>query len=518
MTPPINALGGGGATLFSTTTFLTTTTLLSSICCSSFRSRRRRHHHHHHHRRRRRSQSFANRIIRSLSSGGPLEEGTMRCPFPQKRRRGEEETKVSLTKTTTSTTTHKIVASKTVLRSEMMMMSAELKRRRTTTTEGKEEEEEVIKPMRIADILMVVFPERFPTKTAAKKAIRRGDVRVNEKTADVGFEVQMKEDDEERLKIDIRARMNANAAQFNNTTNNKNRCEDVLPKEIREGDNATTVAYEDEECAVVRKSFGIPTLKTKTNKNKKNNNNNNNKNNKEEELEEDISELAGWNLDRVLPYIVKPAENVEGALHRPRPVHRLDSLTGGLVVCAKTRRASKTLSEAFRDRAARKRYRAVLIEYANHRKGGLGKRKINEKRGTITSKDMGPNNDQYAETEFAICDETNEDDNDGGNAIAKVLIDFYPKTGRTHQLRRHAEKQLNMPILGDTRYGDKAHRENAKQKNIRLHLFAAEITLPAEAMPWRDAGGEPLNVRVSEPAFFKKSMDASDVFWNASTL
>ena len=474
-----------------------------------------------------------------FSSSSSSKEGTtttlnnatkMRRPFPKRRRqqqKGEEETnKVSTKKTTTlSTTTHKIVASKTVLRSEMMMMSAELKRRRTTTTEGKEEEEEeeeeeVIKPMRIADILMVVFPERFPTKTAAKKAIRRGDVRVNEKTADVGFEVQMKEDDEERLKIDIRARMNANAAQFNNTNKNKNRCEDVLPKEIREGDNATTVAYEDEECAVVRKSFGIPTLKTKTNKNKKNNNNNNNnnKNNKEEELEEDISELAGWNLDRVLPYIVKPAENVEGALHRPRPVHRLDSLTGGLVVCAKTRRASKTLSEAFRDRAARKRYRSVLIEYANHRKGGLGKRKINEKRGTITSKDMGPNNDQYAETEFAICDETNEDDNDGSNAIAKVLIDFYPKTGRTHQLRRHAEKQLNMPILGDTRYGDKAHRENAKQKNIRLHLFAAEITLPAEAMPWRDAGGEPLNVRVSEPAFFKKSMDASDVFWNASTL
>ena len=450
----------------------------------------------------------------------------MRRPFPKRRRqqqqqqqKGEEETKLS-TKKTTLSTTHKIVASKTVLRSEMM--SAEMKRRRTTTKEGKEEEEEEEevkkKPMRIADILMVVFPERFPTKTAAKKAIRRGDVRVNEKTADVGFEVQMKEDDEERLKIDIRARMNANAAHF---SNNNNRCvsiEDVLPKEIREGDNATTVAYEDEECAVVRKSFGIPTLKTKTNKNKKNNNNSNtNNNNKEEELEEDISELAGWNLDRVLPYIVKPAENVEGALHRPRPVHRLDSLTGGLVVCAKTRRASKTLSEAFRDRAARKRYRAVLIEYANHRKGGLGKRKINEKRGTITSKDMGPNNDQYAETEFAICDETHEDDNDGGNAIAKVLIDFYPKTGRTHQLRRHAEKQLNMPILGDTRYGDKVHRENAKQKNIRLHLFAAEITLPAEAMPWRDAGGESLNVRVSEPAFFKKSMDASDV-WNASTL
>ncbi len=203
-----------------------------------------------------------------------MEEGTMRCPFPQKRRRGEEETKVSLMKTTTSTTTHKIVASKTVLRSEMI---AEMRRRRrtTTTTKEEEEEEEVKTTMRIADVLMVIFPERFPTKTAAKKAIRRGDIRVNEKTADVGFEVK---DEEERLKIDVRARMNANAAHFSNN----NRCvsiEDVLPKEIREGDNATTVAYEDEECAVVRKSFGIPTLKTKTNKNKKNNNSNSNNNN-----------------------------------------------------------------------------------------------------------------------------------------------------------------------------------------------------------------------------------------------
>lgn len=425
--------------------------------------------------------------------------------------------------TTNKCSTHKTVASKTLSRSEIfrdVMAMEETKETRTV--------------VRITDVLMRLFPERFPTKTAAKKAIRRGEVRVNEEKADVGFELKReKEDgegeertatasnpDEDIFTIEIRARMNASA----DVASRMRLSLDDVPREIREGDNATTVAYEDEECVVVRKSFGIPTLKTKTSGNvaSSKSSNNNNNDNSNDDVDDRNSELAGWNLDRLLPYIVRPAENVEGALHRPRPVHRLDSLTGGLVVCAKTRRALKTLSEAFRDRTARKRYRAVLVEYANV-KGGVGKRKINEKRGTITSNDMGPKSDQYAETEFTICDEKSGADDDK-NGITRVLVDFHPKTGRTHQLRKHAEKQLNMPILGDDRYGGKTHCDNAKKYRPKLHLFAAEVTLPPEAVPWRNdaregggGGGEPLNVRVSEPAFFRKSMDASDV-WSASTF
>ena len=423
------------------------------------------------------------------------------------------------TTTTNSSSTHKTVASKTLSRSEIFR-----------DVMAMEETEETRTVARITDVLMRLFPERFPTKTAAKKAIRRGEVRVNEEKADVGFEVKREKGDgeggegtaaasnpdEDIFTIEIRARMNASA----DVASRMRLSLDDVPKEIREGDNATTVAYEDEECVVVRKSFGIPTLKTKTSGNvassKSSNNNNDNSN---DDVDDRNSELAGWNLDRVLPYIVRPAENVEGALHRPRPVHRLDSLTGGLVVCAKTRRALKTLSEAFRDRTARKRYRAVLVEYANV-KGGVGKRKINEKRGTITSNDMGPKSDQYAETEFTICDEKSGADDDK-NGITRVLVDFHPKTGRTHQLRKHAEKQLNMPILGDDRYGGKTHCDNAKKYRPKLHLFAAEVTLPPEAVPWRndarEGRGEPLNVRVSEPAFFRKSMDASDL-WSASTF
>ena len=48
-------------------------------------------------------------------------------------------------------------------------------------------------------------------------------------------------------------------------------------------------------------------------------------------------------------------------------------------------------------------------------------------------------------------------------------INFYPVTGRTHQLRVHAShpKGLNTPIIGDDLYG---------KKGDRLHLHAAFIS------------------------------------------
>ena len=49
------------------------------------------------------------------------------------------------------------------------------------------------------------------------------------------------------------------------------------------------------------------------------------------------------------------------ALGKPRPVHRLDNATGGLLVLAKTSRADHTLRAAFMNRTCQKRYRALLI-------------------------------------------------------------------------------------------------------------------------------------------------------------
>jgi tRNA pseudouridine32 synthase/23S rRNA pseudouridine746 synthase len=51
----------------------------------------------------------------------------------------------------------------------------------------------------------------------------------------------------------------------------------------------------------------------------------------------------------------------------------------------------------------------------------------------------------------------------------KTLIEFFPITGRTHQLRIHAAHHLglNCPILGDDLYG---------RINERLYLHAFQLT------------------------------------------
>ena len=354
--------------------------------------------------------------------------------------------------------------------------------------EGVEKEEED-QSCRITDALLLLFPERYDTKSSAKKAIRRGDVSINDEKCSVSSIVSTHKNGNEVFRIDIRARVNAT----NGNESKKMKNVEEMPKEIQpgNGENSARVVYEDEECAVVMKPFGIPTLKTKTSPSENNTN-----------------ELSGWCLDRILPYVIRAGENVEGALHRPRPVHRLDSLTGGLVVVAKTRRASKLFHEAFRDRTARKRYRAVLIEYEGN------ERKLKEKSGTIKSNDMGEGGNLYAETDYEIVkemeccfedeEEEEEEENDEKKRLkirSRCLVDFYPKTGRTHQLRKHAANQLGMPILGDTRYGGKIHNDFAKTNKPKLHLFAAEITMPIEATPWR-VGQTCLNVKLEEPTFF----------------
>ena len=61
-------------------------------------------------------------------------------------------------------------------------------------------------------------------------------------------------------------------------------------------------------------------------------------------------------------------------------------------------------------------------------------------------------------------------------ADGTLLVDFYPLTGRTHQLRVHAAHPdgLNAPIVGDRLYSSQIKNHNSSTKN-RLMLHAAEI-------------------------------------------
>ena len=146
----------------------------------------------------------------------------------------------------------------------------------------------------------------------------------------------------------------------------------------------------------------------------------------------------------------------------PLIVHRLDMATSGLLLIAKNKEVHQKLQEQFKQRSIKKKYVAWLE--------GI----IEKASGTISL----PLSPDYLNRPCQRVDEQK-----GKQAITdyKVLsqkdgrtwIAFYPKTGRTHQLRIHAAHQagLNAPIVGDELYGKPADR-------LYLHAEEIEFTHP----------------------------------------
>jgi len=71
------------------------------------------------------------------------------------------------------------------------------------------------------------------------------------------------------------------------------------------------------------------------------------------------------------------------------------------------------------------------------------------------------------------------------------LVEFYPKTGRMHQIRVHA-RQLGHPLVGDEQYaGRKRSREDRKWVGrVMLHAASLELNHPTtkKRMKWESKG------------------------------
>ncbi len=146
----------------------------------------------------------------------------------------------------------------------------------------------------------------------------------------------------------------------------------------------------------------------------------------------------------------------------PIIVHRLDMATSGLLLLAKTKETHQNLQAQFKNRVVKKRYVALL--------DGV----ISQKRGIINLP-LCPNlldrprqmvNETYGKpaiTEYEVLRYSEK----------RTRIQFYPLTGRTHQLRVHAAHPfgLDCPITGDELYGKSAER-------LYLHTEYLEFTHP----------------------------------------
>ncbi len=173
-------------------------------------------------------------------------------------------------------------------------------------------------------------------------------------------------------------------------------------------------------------------------------------------------------LVNALMYHCKNLSKLSGE-ERAGIVHRLDKDTSGLLIAAKDENVHHRLSEMFADRKVKKTY-IVLAE--GRFKEDRGEIKLPIGRSRIDRKKMSVaiDNGRDAVTAFEVVEEFRQ----------AALLNIYPRTGRTHQIRVHLN-YIGHPIIADQVYGSRFSSKIAK--NIRLqrqflHASKLEFTHP----------------------------------------
>jgi len=146
------------------------------------------------------------------------------------------------------------------------------------------------------------------------------------------------------------------------------------------------------------------------------------------------------------------------------PVHRLDKMTSGLLIMAKSSKVAAQFGRLFEERLINKYYIAVSDQKPKKKQGLI---KGDMKKGRGGSYLLLKTNDNPAITQFFSY------------SLAPKLRLFLlkPHTGKTHQLRV-AMKSLGAAILGDERYSSNKNMSNEKASNQSLigHLHAWQLS------------------------------------------
>ncbi|MEJ6475354.1 TIGR01621 family pseudouridine synthase [Pseudoalteromonas piscicida] len=137
------------------------------------------------------------------------------------------------------------------------------------------------------------------------------------------------------------------------------------------------------------------------------------------------------------------------------PVHRLDKVTSGLILLAKSSEAARQFTVMFSTRQIDKYYLAMVSDKPKKKQGWIKGDMAKSRRGTfkLVKTKLNP-----AITRFYSCSV--------GTKLRACIIK--PYTGKTHQIRV-ALKSIGAPILGDAAYsGEPADR-------AYLHAYCLEF-------------------------------------------
>lgn len=244
------------------------------------------------------------------------------------------------------------------------------------------------------DVFLTANLEDIPSRSYIKKLIESGNVKVNENIVKVHYKVATGDD----ICIDMPKGF-------------------LSERHIAPEDIQLDVFYEDEKLFVINKPCGMVVHPARGN-------------------------YSGTLVNALLHHSVE-LSSVNTDI-RPGIVHRLDKETSGLILVAKDNITHTKLAKQFQRHTIEKQYVALVEKEVEFDEGiidvSLGRSLRNFDKRAVRYDDKS----REAVTRYKVIKRYK----------GVTLVDLFPKTGRTHQLRVHM-KYLGHPILGDDKYGDK---------------------------------------------------------------